>query len=54
MTREELKYWNELNEMYGLNLEAPESIDLDMDAVEYDMAMGCSFDDAIQRNLEVK
>lgn len=54
MTNAEKAYWKELNEMYGLDLEMPKEIKLDMSAVHYDMAMGSGFDDAVQRNLEVR
>ena len=54
MTNAEKTYWDELNKMYSLDLEAPEGFKLDMSAVQYDMAMGSSFDNAVQRNLEVK
>lgn len=48
------EYWNELNKMYGLDLEMPNEIKLDMSAVQYDMAMGNSFDAAMQNNTEVR
>lgn len=54
MTNAEKAYWDELNKMYGLDLEMPEELKLNMSAVQYDMAMGSSFDDAVQRNLEVR
>ena len=53
MTEADKKYWEELNKQWGTNIPCPTSIDLDMEAVAYDLAMGDSFDGAIQRNLEV-
>lgn len=53
LTAEEKALIRELNEMYGTDVPIPDSIDLDLDAVQFDMAMGSSFDDAVQRNLEV-
>lgn len=47
------EYWEELNKEYGLDLEMPEELNLDMEAVKYDMAMGMSFDSAMQNNMEV-
>lgn len=52
MTKAEKAYWEELNKMYGLNLECPEDIDMDSNAVAFDMAMGNSFDNASQRNFD--
>lgn len=46
------EYWEELNREYGLDLEMPEELNLDMGAVQYDMAMGMSFDAAMQNNME--
>ena len=53
MTKAEIEEWNKLNEQWGTNIPCPESIELDMEAVAYDLAMGDSFDGAIQRNLVV-
>lgn len=54
MANAEKVYWNELNKIYGLNIEEFEELKLDMSAAQYDMAMGSSFDDAMQRNLKAK
>lgn len=45
------EYWNKLNKMYGLELEIPEEIKIDPKAVEYEMAMGKSFDSAVQNKM---
>lgn len=47
------EYWEELNREYGLDLEMPEEIKLDIAAVQNDMAMGMSFDAAMQNNMEI-
>lgn len=44
------EYWNELNEMYGLNLEMPEELK-SAHGVQFDMAMGKTFDSAMQNNM---
>lgn len=46
------KYWKELNEMYGLDLEMPKEIKMDPAAVAYEMAMGKSFDSTSQNDME--
>ena len=51
-----IKLWNELNEMYGLDLEMPTGLKEDvenfkMSGVLYEMAMGKSFDSAMQNNM---
>lgn len=50
------EYWAELNKMYGLDMEMPEELEADnfsMSDVEYEMAMGKSFDGAMQSKMEV-
>ena len=50
------EYWKELNEMYGTNLDFPEGLeteDFSMNDVLFDMAMGETFDGAMQKNMEV-
>lgn len=52
------EYWDELNKMYGLDLEMPKGLEEDaknfnMKDVEYEIAMGKSFDGAMQRSMEV-
>lgn len=52
------EYWAELNEMYGIDIEMPSELENDvanfkMSDVEYEMAMGGSFDGAMQKNMEV-
>ena len=44
-------YWNELNKMYGLDLEMPEEIKFDAAEFHNDLAMGASFDSAMQKNM---
>ena len=57
MSRQEIEaMWKEYNEMYGLDMEMPEGMieDLEnfsMKDVEYEMAMGGSFDGAMQRTM---
>ena len=45
------EYWEELNKEYGLDLEMPEELSLDVSAIQYDIAMGMSFDAATQNNM---
>lgn len=45
------EYWEELNKEYGLDLEMPEELNSDVSAIQYDMAMGMSFDAATQNNM---
>ena len=47
------EYWDELNEMYGLDLEMPEELAKSTKDVQFDMAMGKSFDAAMQSGMEV-
>lgn len=52
------EYWDELNKMYGLDLEMPLGLEEDaenfkMSDVLIEMALGDSFDGAMQRNMEV-
>ena len=54
MTRKTVEeYWNELNKMYGLDLELPKDFDLNpkTDEIAYEMAMGKSFDNAMQNTF---
>lgn len=56
MSEDIIKLWNELNEMYGLDLEMPTGLKEDvenfkMSGVLYEMAMGKSFDSAMQNNM---
>ena len=48
-------YWNELNKLYGTDLEMSEEVEanseFDMEAVAFDMAMGKSFDSATQQDM---
>ena len=61
MSDEELMlhlYWEELNKMYGTDIEMPKALEEDvanfnMSDVAYEMAMGGSFDGAMQKNMEV-
>ena len=48
------EYWDSLNEMYGLNLEMPKGLDepLNTAEIEFDIAMGRTFDGATQREME--
>ena len=54
------EFWDELNKTYGTDLEMPAGIDgdaeisedEDMSDIEFDMAMGMSFDAAMQKNME--
>ena len=48
MNEEISKFWNELNEMYGLNLEMPKELKISATDVQFDMAMGKTFDSAVQ------
>lgn len=52
MTNAEKEYWDALNKEYGLDLEMPKEILLDMAAVQFDIAMGHSFDSSMQYNTE--
>lgn len=54
MTSADKKYWDELNEMYGLDIEMPKDLKLDMSAVQFDIAMGHSIDSAMQYNMETE
>lgn len=52
------EYWDELNKMYGLDLEMPVGLEEDaknfkMSDVQFDMAMGKSFDAAMQSGMEI-
>ena len=57
MTKAEIKaIWEAYNKEYGLDMEMPEGMEEDienfrMEDVEYEMAMGSSFDDAMQRSM---
>lgn len=49
-------YWNELNAMYGTETEMPEGLiddatNFNMNDVKYEMAMGKTFDDAMQSSM---
>lgn len=49
--------WEELNKKYGTYMEMFEDMeedlaDFSMDDVRYEMAMGSSFDDAMQRSMK--
>ena len=48
------EYWEELNKMYGTDLEMPENIDgiVDMSDIEFDVAMGMSWDAAMQKDMD--
>lgn len=53
MSKEIEAIWKELNEQWGTDLEIPEGMEEDienfsMSAVRYEMAMGSSFDAAVQ------
>lgn len=48
--------WESLNKEYGSDIEMPEDMaedlkNFNMADVEYEMAMGSSFDDAMQRSM---
>lgn len=52
------EYWDELNRMWGTDIELPEGIEQDvehfsMSDVLYDVAMGNSFDNAMQRGMMI-
>ena len=56
MNEEISKFWDELNKMYGLDLEMPKELEKDaenfkMNDVQYEMAMGKSFDAAMQSGM---
>ena len=57
MTEKEIReIWEAYNKEYGLDMEMPETLVEDvksfsMHDVQYEMAMGSSFDDAMQRGM---
>jgi transcription elongation factor GreA-like protein len=56
MMNETIKeYWEELNNMWGTDIELPEGLEQDIEQslsdVLYDVAMGNSFDNAMQRGM---
>lgn len=46
------KYWDELNEMYGTEIEMPAEMVLEMSETKRLLAMGYSFDAAMQSNMD--
>lgn len=46
------EYWDELNKMYGLDLEMPEIGDFDAEQFVADLINGSSIDAAFQRDME--
>jgi len=54
------EFWDELNKMYGTDVKMPAGIDgdteisdnEDLSDIEFDMAMGMSFDAAMQKDME--
>ena len=54
------EFWDELNKMYGTDVKMPAGIDgdaelsdnEDLSDIEFDMAMGMSFDAAMQKDMD--
>ena len=52
MNNEEIKrYWEELNEMYGTCFDMPDKLEFDEDQFRHDIAMGQTFDAAMQKDM---